>query len=247
MSGRAAFTGLRIGLAAVKGMAFPTGALCAPVSTLEALAQGCPGGEGTVLTALDARRGQVYWAAFDLAPGTRAPAPDAAAPVTSLAAFIKNCKSLCFLLVTGPSYAIMNTVKFPACRPRPGALGHVRGAGVCLAAARMHAAGRCVCPRPLCPATTGSARPSASARSVKKQRRPLGDKNPLPWPPTTAALNSKAVRLHLEETGVPYRDFGSCTGEPCDYPDMAQAACRAVVAGECDKRCSSAAPAWASP
>ena len=45
----------------------------------------------------------------------------------------------------------------------------------------------------------------------------------------------EAVRLHLEETGVPYRDFGSYTGEPCDYPDMAQAACRAVVAGECGK------------
>ena len=80
-SGPGSFTGLRIGLAAVKGMAFPTGALCAPVSTLEALAQGCPGGEGTVLTALDARRGQVYWAAFDLAPGHARLAPDAAAPV----------------------------------------------------------------------------------------------------------------------------------------------------------------------
>ena len=45
----------------------------------------------------------------------------------------------------------------------------------------------------------------------------------------------EAVRLHLEETGVPYRDFGSYTSEPCDYPDMAQAACRAVVAGECGR------------
>lgn len=45
----------------------------------------------------------------------------------------------------------------------------------------------------------------------------------------------EAVRLHLEEIGVPYKDFGSHTGEACDYPDMAQAACRAVVAGECGK------------
>ena len=45
----------------------------------------------------------------------------------------------------------------------------------------------------------------------------------------------EAIRLHFEETGVAYKDFGSYTGESCDYPDMAEQACRAVVAGECDK------------
>ncbi len=45
----------------------------------------------------------------------------------------------------------------------------------------------------------------------------------------------EAVRQHLEEIGVAYKDFGSYTGEACDYPDMAEKACRAVVGGECDK------------
>ena len=36
-AGPGSFTGLRIGLAAVKGLAFPRETLCAPVSTLEAL------------------------------------------------------------------------------------------------------------------------------------------------------------------------------------------------------------------
>ena len=45
----------------------------------------------------------------------------------------------------------------------------------------------------------------------------------------------EAVRRHLEEQHIPYKDFGSYTGESCDYPDMAEAACRAVVAGQCDK------------
>ncbi|MDM8200694.1 ribose 5-phosphate isomerase B [Allofournierella massiliensis] len=45
----------------------------------------------------------------------------------------------------------------------------------------------------------------------------------------------EAIRKHLDEISVAYKDFGSYTGEACDYPDMAEAACRAVVAGECDK------------
>ena len=45
----------------------------------------------------------------------------------------------------------------------------------------------------------------------------------------------EAVRAHLDEQGVAYKDFGSFDGASCDYPDMAEPACRAVVAGECDK------------
>ncbi len=43
----------------------------------------------------------------------------------------------------------------------------------------------------------------------------------------------EAVRAHLEERGLLYRDFGSLDGAGCDYPDMALPACRAVAAGEC--------------
>ncbi len=43
------------------------------------------------------------------------------------------------------------------------------------------------------------------------------------------------VRAHLDELGIPYKDFGSYNGESCDYPDMAVPACDAVVSGECDK------------
>ena len=67
-AGPGSFTGLRIGLAAVKGLAFPHDTPCAAVSTLEALAYSAAV-EGTLLCALDARRGEVYWAGFFAADG----------------------------------------------------------------------------------------------------------------------------------------------------------------------------------
>ena len=77
-----------------QGAGFPRETLCAPVSTLEALAAAHTG-EGTVLCALDARRAQVYSAAFDLATHTRLLDDDARA-VADLAQFVENCKSPCF-------------------------------------------------------------------------------------------------------------------------------------------------------
>ena len=43
------------------------------------------------------------------------------------------------------------------------------------------------------------------------------------------------IRKHLEEQGIEYKDFGSYTPERCDYPVVAEAVARAVVAGEVDK------------
>ena len=50
------------------------------------------------------------------------------------------------------------------------------------------------------------------------------------------ALNLKrAIIEHLTEKGHECVDFGTDSFASCDYPDMAEPACRAVVAGECDK------------
>ncbi len=62
--GPGSFTGLRIGISAVKGMAQGLGKGCAGVSTLEGLAYNFSGLHYTVCPVMDARCGQVYTSLF---------------------------------------------------------------------------------------------------------------------------------------------------------------------------------------
>lgn len=72
--GPGSFTGLRIGIAAARGLALALNIPATGVTTLEAVAAGhrkrLAGGENAILVVLDARRGQVYVQFFDrgLAP-----------------------------------------------------------------------------------------------------------------------------------------------------------------------------------
>ena len=62
--GPGSFTSLRIGLATAKGLCFRSPRRVAAVSTLEALAWAARAAEGTLVPLLDARRGEVYAAAY---------------------------------------------------------------------------------------------------------------------------------------------------------------------------------------
>ena len=64
VAGPGSFTGVRIGVCAVKGMAHANNKPCACVDALEALAMNARGFCGVICTILDARRDQVYSAAF---------------------------------------------------------------------------------------------------------------------------------------------------------------------------------------
>lgn len=148
-AGPGSFTGLRIGLAVVKGLALPRQIPCAGVSTMAALAYGLAG-EGTVIGAQDARRGQVYWGAFDLAAHDRL-TPDTAAPVTTLENFVQTCKKPLFFVGDGATlcYNTYKNVPGVVCVPQP--MQVLRGAGVALAARAMWERGECVPPAALLP------------------------------------------------------------------------------------------------
>jgi tRNA threonylcarbamoyladenosine biosynthesis protein TsaB len=75
--GPGSFTGVRVGLAAVKGLAAASGKPVAGVSNLRALAS-----NGNLHPVIDARRGEVYTAVYDAE--LRAISPETVAPASGL-------------------------------------------------------------------------------------------------------------------------------------------------------------------
>lgn len=84
-AGPGSFTGVRIGVATLKGLAFGRGKPCVGVSTLEALAQNLVPTTGILCPVMNARRGQVYNALFRAEEGTLTRlCPDRALSVSEL-------------------------------------------------------------------------------------------------------------------------------------------------------------------
>lgn len=95
-AGPGSYTGLRIGLAAVKGMALSNDISCKGVSTLLSLAYNLTTFEGTVCAALDARAGQVYTALFEIKNGeVRRVCEDMATTIAALGELLPNGAMVC--------------------------------------------------------------------------------------------------------------------------------------------------------
>ena len=63
-NGPGSFTGIRIGIAVVKGLVMQSNKPCFEVSTLDSIAYNCKNRTGIVVSAMDARRNQVYNAIY---------------------------------------------------------------------------------------------------------------------------------------------------------------------------------------
>ncbi len=70
-NGPGSFTGVRIGIATVRGIAFTNNIPCAEVSTLESMAYNVPIFSGVICAVMDARCNQVYTALFENVDGCK--------------------------------------------------------------------------------------------------------------------------------------------------------------------------------
>ena len=102
------------------------------------------------IKALDARRAQVYSAAFDLATHQRLLEDDARA-VADLAQFVENCKKPLFFVGDGASLCYNKYSNVPGVLCVPPALRGGRAAAVALVAKQMAERGEAVLPEALLP------------------------------------------------------------------------------------------------
>ena len=111
-AGPGSFTGLRIGIATAKGLAWPKDLPCAPCSTLESMAWLLSHLDGTVIVcAMDARRNQVYNALFEAKNGQLFRlTEDRAISLAELENELKKFNKPIFLVGDG-SFLTYNTLK----------------------------------------------------------------------------------------------------------------------------------------
>ncbi len=135
-AGPGSFTGVRIGVAAAKGFSWGTRAPCRGVSTLEAMAWNAPPSDELVVPVMDARRGQVYCAAFyRRAYAVERVFPDAALSLAELGERLQPLQGGKVLVGDGAELCY-NSLKdaLPGLRLAPEHLRFQRAAGVALAA-----------------------------------------------------------------------------------------------------------------
>ena len=144
-NGPGSFTGIRIGVAAAKGLAWGAELPCCGTSTLASMAVGLGVWQGYVCPVMDARRGQVYNALFHVDCGkyTRI-RDDRAISLRDLAEDVKNLAEPIFLVGDG-SILCYNTLSemIPALVLPPEHRMHQRATGVALEAQRMLQCGEC--------------------------------------------------------------------------------------------------------
>ena len=139
-AGPGSFTGVRIGVAAAKGLAWGLQVPCCGVSTVEAMAKNMGIYAGTVCAVMDARRNQVYNALFRVENGNFSRiTEDRAISLADLGAELAQMEGEVYLVGDGSlvaKSALGDRVIAPAEHRM-----HQRAAGVAMVAAEMIAAG----------------------------------------------------------------------------------------------------------
>lgn len=131
-TGPGSFTGLRIGVSMVKGLAMGAGVPCVSVSTLEAIAYNFVQYDGIVCACMDARRKQVYNALFSSENGTVTRiCEDRAISAQDLSVELEQYGDK--VILAGDGAELMYNFTEGKYRLAPYGLRYQRGSGVCLA------------------------------------------------------------------------------------------------------------------
>ena len=140
-TGPGSFTGVRIGTATLKGLAFAKETPCVGVSTLEALAENAVALTGLVCPVMNARRSQVYTALFrsDGQTMTRL-LPDSALPIAELDELLAAYGEP--VVFVGDGYRItLDALKQTVAREIPDRLHHQSAYSVAQVARRAYTCG----------------------------------------------------------------------------------------------------------
>lgn len=131
--GPGSFTGIRIGISMIKGLAFGSSKPCVGVSTLEALACNLKELDGLICPVMDARREQVYNALFRFEKGKCVRlCEDRLIPIADLTAELAELDEPVYL--AGDGYDLIDAERLPLLRPTPAILRDASGYGVAMAA-----------------------------------------------------------------------------------------------------------------
>lgn len=146
-NGPGSFTGVRIGVAAAKGIAFTENMQCAAVSTLEAIAYGAEGLEGYCCAVMDARREQVYNAIFRMGEVVERVTEDRAVSIEQLGKELEQLEGTVWLCGDGARLCFEKMSTVPGLcgkvRLAPEQLRYQNGCGVARAAQAAIAQGLC--------------------------------------------------------------------------------------------------------
>ena len=154
-AGPGSFTGLRIGVSALKGLAWAAEKPCCGVSTLEAMARNLAHMDALIVCAMDARRNQVYNALFRARGGAlERLTPDRAIGIEELAKELADISAETGKIVVGDGAQLCYTGLLEqgvSCTLAPAALRMQNAVGVALCAEEMVRRGETTSARDLVP------------------------------------------------------------------------------------------------